>query len=763
MFRKLAVLAFATVALASAAQQSHVPPLQANPSPAHAAPPAAPLPPVVPVGRPVIGIALEGGGALGLAHIGVLAWLEDHHVPVDRIAGASIGALVGALYATGQSPQQLRALAESNSFGSVFVLQTPYSDLSYRRREDRRQDPAAVVVGLRHGLGIRNAIFSDRGVNAFLATHLFAYDDIGLDYNRLPIPYRCVATDLNTLQTLTFASGPLTQAVRASISIPGVFPPVPDQQGHTLVDGGILDNLPTDVVRQDLHADVVIAVHLANINPRLPVDTSTIVSVLNRAFEAGVARNEDQAAKQASVLISVPLSNFNTMDYSRAAQLIDAGYQAAQQNSAALLPYALSPAGWQAYLADRRSREAPAPGPLRVVRVQGGVRGAQQQVLAAMRPLQGKPLTSPAILSALKPVESNGTYSAGFTTFNPTQPASAASSSSSQDTGVIVRLGHDPVGPPYLLVGGEGEAVTSNVTIVELKTRLIDQNLGGYGSELRADVRFGYLTDVSAEYYRLLTPRGLFVEPRIGLVREPMYVWANQQRVAEQFQQNLVGGAEAGWAISNSAQLAAEWRAQRTDWNVVTGSGGGPNLSGTAQTGVLHIDLNRESSGIVSPQGFHLSAAAGAFFHAVGSVNAPVVMLSAARTFSRTPNNILRAAIDANSYLRANVAQPFRFTLGGPGQLSASSIDEYRGTDTALARISYLHRFAPMPFGLGQGLYGVAGYEAGEVWSPQQSTFLRQDGMAGLVAATPLGALTVGGAAGDAGHRKFFFTLGTVF
>jgi len=124
------------------------------------------LPAVTPAGRPVIGLALEGGGALGLAHVGVLAWFEDNHVPIDRIAGTSMGSLVGGLYASGLSPNQLRALAVGDAFQSVFVLQSPYADASFRRRQDRRELPQALTAGLRHGLLFRNGIIGEVGINA---------------------------------------------------------------------------------------------------------------------------------------------------------------------------------------------------------------------------------------------------------------------------------------------------------------------------------------------------------------------------------------------------------------------------------------------------------------------------------------------------------------------------------------------------------------------------------------------------------------------
>jgi NTE family protein len=298
---------------------------------------------------------------------------------------------------------------------------------------------------------------------------------------------------------------------------------------------------------------------------------------------------------------------------------------------------------------------------------------------------------------------------------------------------------------------------------MELNLRLVDQNLGGYGSELRVNGDLGFMTVLNAEYYRLLTPGGFYVEPRTGVLRQPVYIWANQKRVAERLQQNLDAGLEAGRTIGNNLQVSAGWRALDTRWGLTSGSGGGPYISGTAQEGLLKLVLDKETSGTISPSGFRLNVAAGALYHAIDSANAPLVMASAAHTWLWKDKNIFGLTGDLNSYLRANVAQPFRFTLGGPRRLSASSMDEYRGTDTWLARAGYLRRIASLPTGLGHGLYGVFGYEAGEIWSPESHAILRQDGTLGLLAATPLGSISVGGSVGDAGHRKFVLTIGRLF
>ena len=739
------------LAVAAQGQQSGSP--AANPAP-------------LPVARPVVGVALEGGGALGLAHVGVLQWMEEHHIPVDRLAGTSMGALVGSFYASGSTPAEMRALATSDAFTGVFTLQSPYSDLSYRRRQDSHEVPQGISVGLRHGLMARNALLSERGVNEFLVTNMPAYNAQDLDYDLMPIPFRCVATDLNTLQSVTFARGPLPQAVRASISIPGVFSPVQGNDGHFLVDGGILDNLPTDVLRRDLHADIVIAVDLKS-DVLTPSDTNSIVGVLNRAFSAGIAQNEARGKLLADLVITVPLDKFSGTDYDKGGQLIREGYLAAEQNSAALLRYALDDKDWAAYMAARQSRILPKPGVLRQVKVEGGSPDANQSVVASLKPLEGKPITPASSLDALKPIQSNGEYDVTYEIFAPASPAGSTAiqtpGAGPNDAGILVRLSHDPIGPPYLIVGPELAVSTSNIARMATTLRMVAQDLGGFGSELRGNAVLGYKTDLSAEYYRLLNPSGFFIEPSARVLREPVYIWSNQKRIAERFQENLVAGLELGRTFGNSMQVSAEWSALDTRWAIRTGSGGGPYLTGTAQTGLLHFNIDKATSGAVSPSGYRLAASAGAFYHAVGSANAPLAQLSFSRSISLKADNILGLGAEASSYFRSNVAQPFRFTLGGPMRLSASSFDEYRGTDIYLARSGYMRRIAALPTGLGQGLYALLGYEAGEIWSPEQHAILRQDGTVGLIGNTPIGLVTFGVSIGDAGHRKVFLTLGRWF
>lgn len=708
-------------------------------------------------GRPIVGLALEGGGALGLAHIGVLLWMEEHRIPVDRIAGTSMGSLVGGLYAEGMTPAQLRALATGKAFTSVFTLQQRYTDIDFRRREDRRDLPTALTVGLRHGAQLRNALFSDEGVNAFLLGQMPAYNTAALDFDQMPIPFRCVATDLNTLAPVVFARGPLPTAIRASISIPAVFPPVIGGDGHALVDGGIVDNLPTDVVRRDLHAQVVIAVHLEANNDN--ADIGSVFSVLNRAFSVGIAQNERAAMRHADLLVRVPLTAYNGFDYDKGAQLVEAGYKAAEAQRAALEAYALDPAAWQAYLEARRSRIRTAPGRLRRIEIVGGNASARASVAGDLKPLQGQPIAPDTTLAALKSIEANGVYQASYETFaeNPHAP----------DAGLLIRLRNDAIGPPYLLLAPDLAGTTNNLMRFSMHLRLVAQDLGGFGSELRATAQLGYKNGLNAEYYKRLSASGYFIEPQMQTSTEPVYIWQNQTRVAERSLVRLAGGASAGRTFSNALQILGYWRFEDTHWNPVTGSGGGPFLSGTAQSGGLKLQYDHSLSSTVAPDSLRLILSAGALYHAEQSETAPMLHLDMARSFALRPSaapsdvrDLIGFSAEINSTLRSRIAEPYRFTLGGPLRLSSASFDEYRGTDDYLARAAYLHRIAALPTGLGQGLYATFGYEAGEVWSPEQRAFLRQNGILGLIGNTPLGLVTFGTAIGDAGRRKVFFTIG---
>src|ERR1700678_3837634 len=145
--------------------------------------------------RPKLGLVLEGGGALGLAHIGVITWMEEHHIPVSYVAGTSMGGLVGGIYATGRSPAEVRELINGIDWDQVLSGVTPFRDLSYRRKQDAHEVPGGLEFGLRNGLHFPSGFNTGQEVNLVLDSVALPYSEIP-SFNDLPIQFACVASDL---------------------------------------------------------------------------------------------------------------------------------------------------------------------------------------------------------------------------------------------------------------------------------------------------------------------------------------------------------------------------------------------------------------------------------------------------------------------------------------------------------------------------------------------------------------------------------------
>ena len=724
------------------------------------------FPAAIPANRPLIGLALEGGGALGLAHIGVLEWFEENHVPVDRIAGTSMGALVGAMYASGQSMAEVKKLVTSNEFDDLFALRPAYSTLGFRRRQDRSEMPQAISLGLKGGrVSFGNALVADDRLDTFLTDQFASYNNASLDFDRLPTPFRAVATDLTTLKPKVFRSGSLPFAVRTSIAIPGVFQPV-RLDGHVLVDGAIVDNLPVDVLRDDLGAQILVAVHLTDA-AFATNDAASLVGLFARAYQAGTSRNEEISRTQADVVLLPDVAKFTSTEYDKSSSLIAAGYHAAETQRSNLLKYALSDRDWKLYLEDRASRLRSRPGLIRNVIVEDETSHTASLARSASKELANKPFEEERTDRFVTGLRGNGGATAFYDTSSEAASGSPASASTAPlpDDGLTIHLRPNWDGPPYLLLGADVIAMTGNVTSSVFDFRFVDQNLGGYGSELRSTIRLGYLTHVETEYYKPILSTGFFVQPHLSLSRDPVYLWANQKRVSERQLQQLGGSVDTGWTVSPRLQVALTYANSQVRWTLINGSDDSPNqhLSGTEQQAGVHFSYSDAASAIASPYGIHIDAFVGALFHSADSPNTPMARLRFRQSWTIARRNTVSLSGDANTYFRANVADPFRYTLGGPLRLYASSVDEYRGTDDVIGRLVYLRKVAALPTGIGEGVYLTGGYEAGNVWSPEVHSILRQDAFGGLLLSTPLGALTFGGAVGDAGHRKLFFTFGRLF
>ena len=691
-----------------------------------------------------------------MSEIGVLQWFEEHHIPVDMIAGTSMGCMVSALYSSGKTIDELKTVMDGDVFSTVFRFQSSYQSRSFRRREDSRDLPNALTIGLKHGVSFRNSLLTDQGLNGFLDREFIRFDD-KTDFNAMPIPLRCLATDITQAKTVTFSRGSVPDAVRASVSLPGIYRPFAIDN-HELVDGGVLENLPTQTIH-GMHADVVLAVSL----PLAPVgkgDLDSIVGVLQRSFAVAIEASEARSRELADVVITPDVSGFGAADYLKTVSLAARGYAAAEAQKAALMKYAVSDEQWVEYLAQRRAKRRGPAGSVLRVRVKAPNADLTRAVEETFQPLVGKPVNTTAIDKLLDEVRSDGRYDADYSV--------AYEAPADTQPSILVTVADKKIGPPFFLVGANVEAQTGGVTRATLEGILLDQDFGGYGSELRTHIKAGFLTELNSEYYRALprltTPAGgsLFVAPRVDLLREPFYIYVNQKRIAERQLENGGGGVDLGWGNKSSRELRVGWEMAGIRWESVVGSDGQPDISGSMQRVRAQYIYDNEDRALVPQFGLHSVTRVGYLYGAVESADAPEITTNNTYTH-QIGKNLFVMGGQAGTMFNRNVAQPFRFTLGGPLRLSASAIDEYRGTDYYLLQPSFLRRIASLPAPLGQSIYLGASYEAGQMYAPHTRTITRQNILFGLVAETPLGIITLAPAIGDSGHRKFVFTLGKFF
>jgi len=706
----------------------------------------------IPHNRPVIGLALGGGGAIAMSEIGALQWFEEHRIPVDVIAGTSMGSILAALYSTGKTPEQMQHIMTEESVTNVFRIQSEYASRDFRRREDSREVPNAIGIGLKHGAGFRNALFTDTGLNELLDREFLAYND-QTDFNDLPIPFRCQATDLNDSKSVTFARGSLQDAVRASASIPGVFRPF-ELNGHEYIDGAILDNLPTQDVKA-MKADVVIAISLP-LEPPGKNDLESIIGVLQRAFAVGIEANEARDRKLANVVIMPDISGFNPSDYLKTPDLAKRGYAAAEAHKAELLPYALSQADWDAYLAHRHSKERGPAGTILMVKVKAPNSSATDFVNRKFAALVNQPLNTKKIDSLLADIRSDGRYDADYTV--------GYDSASSDRPIILVTVADKTTGPPFLDIGFNLAAQTSGVTRATVNTVFLYQDLGNYGSEFRAKVNFGFLTHAEAEYYRKLDYAGFFVAPRIDFDRTPYYIYnSDNYRLSERQSQFVGGGGDVGWSDSRRQELRIGWQFENVQWSTTTGSDGMPDYSGNSQRARIRYVFDSQDRALVPRYGIRSVTEFSYLYATPNSPSTPSFYdrLEVSHTFGE--KNLFLANAEGGTLFNNNVAQPFRVTLGGPLRLAASAIDQYRGTDYFLVTPGYLRRIAKLPAPLGQNIYVGGTYEIGQMRAPDASTITRQDIYFGVVAETPFGVLTFAPAVGTNGQVKFTFTVGRLF
>jgi len=703
--------------------------------------------------RPKLGLVLEGGGALGLAHIGVITWMEEHRIPVSYVAGTSMGGLVGGIYATGRSPAEVRDLINGIDWDQVLSGVTPFRDLSFRRKEDAHDVPGQLEFGLRGGLQFPSGFNTGQEVNLVLDSVALPYSEIP-SFNDLPIPFACVATDLVTGKQHVFRDGSLSLAMRSTMSLPGIFTPVRSGR-HLYADGFLLNNLPIDVGKE-MGADVTLGIHLET----APLDPKTNLSsfgVLGQSISVMSAVNELRSMEQADILVTVPLQKYTALDYGKADAIIKAGYDAMASKASVLSAFSVSEAEWEQYLAIRNSRRKTSPIP-KFVQVKGAHPEMAEAMEKQMSSLVGEPVDTKKISQDMMTIVGMGRFS--------TSTYSMAEKNGEQGLHVEVEQKSyaPPIVRPLILIDGS----EYNNVLFSIGARITFMDLGSYRSELRNDVVVGSQYELASEYYHpFTTTSNWFIAPRLGLNSQQLNLYSGSTLQASYRLRQALGGLDAGYEFGRIAEFRLGYEGGYEKVSPEVGNVPTlPTTSGTTGDTRIQFQLNTLDDPVIPrsgasllmyTKGYNVNPAAPSAF--------PVSEIQAEEFFRfNAPTSMFVSASGGSSYgYKTGVPA---FSLGGSQRLVAWNTNELLTNQYFLGQLGYIRELVKLPPFLGSSVNLVGLLEVGKTYrlplGPKPPN-LPIDFAGGLIVNTIFGPVEVAGAVGDYGHARFFFRIGRVF
>jgi len=701
--------------------------------------------------RPRIGLVLEGGGALGLAHVGVLRWLEENRIPVDVVAGTSMGGLVGGIYASGQSPEQIRTLIRNIKWTDVLRGSTPYTDLSFRRKEDRQQYQNAFEFGLKEGAQFPSGFNSGQQVGLIL-------DGVGLPYSEmktfddLPIPFRCVATDLVSGKKYLFDHGSLSEAMRATMSLPAFFVPVRDGS-RVLVDGGLLDNLPVDVARQ-MGADIVIAVHLRTL-PLDPKKALSSVGVLQRSASVAIAVNEISSMEKADLVLTADVAKFDPTEYTRFDEIETEGYKAAADKKALLTRLQLNEEDWKQVLAMRagRRRNPTVPQFVEVTGAKGDVLNGLQHELAD---IPGKPVDPAEIDKKMMSITGLGRFArAGYReTVVDGRP------------GLVVDAEEKEYAPPTVHPQLEIDGSDYKNVLFRVGGRITFLDVGGFGSEWRNDFVAGSEYGFKTEFFHPFNAHtGWFMAVRGTADSSPFNVYLRDRVLGEYRDRVAGGGLDLGYTFGRSAEMRVGYDAGYQKISEEIGVPVVPAVHGRYGMTSVKLRIDRFDDPVLPRSGMRLESTLHLYDMKPGTrdhIPTEEMRLGfAARTSAKS--SALLFASGGTSFSSRDTGFP-PFTLGGPLRLGAYGTNELLTNQYFLLQPAFLYKVRELSPLLKQNIYLLTMYEAGKAYGqPAATTKVVQDVTVGVLFQTVFGPMFFGGAIGDNQHRRFFFKVGKFF
>jgi len=707
--------------------------------------------------RPRIGLVLSGGGARGVAHVGVLKVLEQFRVPVDVIAGTSMGAVVGGLYASGMSASEIERLFESVNWQDAFQDRPPRAELNFRRKQDDRNFLVRYALGVQDdGLVLPRGLVQGQKLAQILRRATLPVADVQ-DFDRLPVAFRAIATDFETGEAVVLGSGDLVTAMRASMSAPGVFAPV-ERAGRLLVDGGLVQNLPVEVARA-MGVDVVIAVDLsfplyprgAVVSPLTATNQMVAIMIRNRTLE------QRALLRPGDVLIEAELGRLTAADFTRVPQAIGMGEIAAQALAPELARFGLSEHAYDRYLASRDPTTFQSP-TIDFVRVDAESRRYAALVDANLSGLEGERLDSELLAERLSRLYALDLFEA--IDYGLVEDGGR--------TGLELSLRRKSWGPNYVRVGLNIEDDFEGNSRYNAAARFIMTELNRLGGEWLSDLQIGDNPRIFSEFYQPLSLRNrFFVAPHAEFEIRNLRVFEADTAVAEYRVRSFTGGIDFGREISNWGEIRAGLHRGTGTSRVRVGNPELPDDEFERGGWFARVSYDKLDSVYFPRKGQQFAAEWSTEREDFGAdldldfVRADWLI---ARSIDR---HTLILWLDAGSTVDGEAEPQDYFTLGGLFNLSGLAPGSLSGPHFGIGRLLYYRKIGRG----GEGVLDLPAYlgvslEAGNVWQDSSDASfgdLATDGSIFFGAETPLGPLYIATGFHEGGETAFYLFLGRTF
>jgi len=711
--------------------------------------------------RPKVGVAFGGGSARGLAHVGVIRWFEEHHIPIDVAAGTSMGGLIGGAFATGMDAAAIQAMLRGIDWDEMFGFSS-FAFKNIRRKADARAYPSRLEFGLKNRIVLPPSLNDGQQVDLLIAGITAPYF-AEPTFETLPTPFKVVAVDLRTAQPVVLEQGSLARALRATMSLPGVFPPV-EIDGKLLVDGGAMNNVPADVVRA-MGADTVIAVNVGDLSDQEDINYS-ILGLAGATIDAMMRANTKRALAAADVVLNVPLADYGSLDWRRSDALIEEGYQAAEAMKDALLPFAADEIEWRAWQAHRVSaRKVSLPQPA-FVTLDGVAAGDERRIHELLARHVGAPVDVVALEHDLEELSGLDRYQS--ITWSLGADANGV-------PGLIVRTVEKGYAPPFLMLGLNLENTTSDQFQLSLTARYLRFDLLRSGSELRVDGEVGADPGVAVALYQPIW-RSLFVVPGAGVTTRTFNQIEDDAIVARYTQTSTIAGAAIGVNLGHDSDLRLGATIGWLDANATIGDPGLPSIASGETVASLTWRADTQDSVVIPSRGINTQARFSYLFDgpdvtvddeafSTGRSSLHLPQLAGEATwFARIGerNRLFLLGGGGTSFTRHPLAI-HQFPLGRPLRLGAYNVGEIRGDHYAIATAGYLRELGRMPDFLGGPIFAGAWLENGDAFGRWTDATLRTHASGGTIMETLVGPVILAGSAGFDGRWRTYIGVGRLF